>query len=152
MPVLGREPGTQVFRDLTENPADEQPAGIVVLRMDGGLFFATSDALEDRVRSLVQEGTGVRAVVLSLEGVNYMDSQGAAAVGNLVDLTADAGVELRLARVKPGVRAVLDRDGVVERLGSDHVHGNVHRAVQAVARDHGSYGISPCTGSACSRC
>jgi anti-anti-sigma factor len=135
MPVLGREPGTQVFRDLTENPADEQPAGIVVLRMDGGLFFATSDALEDRVRSLVQEGIGVRAVVLSLEGVNYMDSQGAAAVGNLVDLTADAGVELRLARVKPGVRAVLDRDGVVERLGSDHVHGNVHRAVQAVARD-----------------
>jgi anti-anti-sigma factor len=135
MPVLGRERGTQVFRDLTENPDDEQPAGIVVLRMDGGLFFATSDALEDRVRSLVQEGTGVRAVVLSLEGVDYMDSQGAAAVGNLVELTADAGVGLRLARVKPAVRAVLERDGVVERLGVDHVHGNVHRAVEAASQD-----------------
>ena len=47
MPLLGREPGTQVFRDLDENPADETFPGIVVLRLDGGLFFATAEALED---------------------------------------------------------------------------------------------------------
>jgi MFS superfamily sulfate permease-like transporter len=48
MPLLGREPGTQAFRELDEHPGDEQFPGIVVLRLDGGLFFATSDALEDR--------------------------------------------------------------------------------------------------------
>jgi MFS superfamily sulfate permease-like transporter len=52
MPLLGREPGTQVFRDLVENPADETLPGIAVLRLDGGLFFATAEALEDRVRGL----------------------------------------------------------------------------------------------------
>src|SRR5207342_1460088 len=52
MPLLGREPGTQVFRDLVENPEDETVAGIAVLRLDGGLFFATAEALEDRVREL----------------------------------------------------------------------------------------------------
>ena len=41
MPLLGREPGTQVFRDLVENPGDETFPGIVVVRLDGGLFFAT---------------------------------------------------------------------------------------------------------------
>ena len=41
MPTLGREPGTQVYRDLAENPDDERPTGIVVVRLDGGLFFAT---------------------------------------------------------------------------------------------------------------
>ena len=51
MAVLGREPGTQVFRDVVENPDDEQIPGVVVLRLDGGLFFATADALEDRVRA-----------------------------------------------------------------------------------------------------
>src|SRR4029453_1268317 len=50
MPLLGREPGTQVFRELDEHPGDESVAGVVVLRLDGGLFFATSDALEDRIR------------------------------------------------------------------------------------------------------
>ena len=59
MPVLGREPGTQVFRDLIENPDDERPTDVVVVRLDGGLFFATSDALEDRVRTLVQESPGL---------------------------------------------------------------------------------------------
>src|SRR6478752_4568564 len=54
MPLLGREPGTQVFRDLVENPADETFSGIAVLRLDGGLFFATAEALEDRVRELTE--------------------------------------------------------------------------------------------------
>ena len=52
MPLLGREAGTQVFRDLDENPGDETFPGIAVLRLDGGLFFATAEALEDRVRGL----------------------------------------------------------------------------------------------------
>ena len=38
---------------------------------------------------------------------------------------------LRLARVKPQVRAVLEADGVVDRIGADHIHGNVHGAVEA---------------------
>jgi hypothetical protein len=33
--------------------------------------------------------------------------------------------------VKPPVLAVLQRDGVIDRIGADHVHGNVHRAVEA---------------------
>src|SRR5690242_15638089 len=33
MPLLGREPGTQVFRDLDENPDDETFPGITVLRL-----------------------------------------------------------------------------------------------------------------------
>ena len=57
MPLLGREPDTQVFRDIGENPEDETFEGIVVLRLDGGLFFATAEALENRIRDLVDERT-----------------------------------------------------------------------------------------------
>src|SRR5512132_622767 len=51
MPLLGREPDTQVFRDIAENPSDQTFDGVVVLRLDGGLFFATAEALEDRIRA-----------------------------------------------------------------------------------------------------
>ena len=62
MPLLGREAGTQVFRDLDENPDDETFPGIAVLRLDGGLFFATAEALEDRVRELADgDPTAARA-------------------------------------------------------------------------------------------
>ena len=131
MPILGREPGTQVYRDVSENPEDERPTGIVVVRLDGGLFFATSDALEDRIRTLIQSTPDPTGVVIDLEGVNFIDSQGSAKLEDILVLCDQAGVALRLARVKPGVRAVLEREHLIERVGSDHIHGNVHRAVEA---------------------
>ncbi len=131
MPALGREPGTQVYRDVSENPDDEQPVGVVVVRLDGGLFFATSDALEDRIRSLVHATPDLSGVVIDLEGVNFIDSQGSAKLDDVLLLCEQAGLVLRLARVKPAVRAVLEREQFIDRLGPDHIHGNVHRAVEA---------------------
>jgi high affinity sulfate transporter 1 len=135
MPLLGREPGTQVFRALDDNPGDETFPGITVLRLDGGLFFATSEALENRVRALSADSDRPRALVLDLEGVNFVDSQGAAKLGELHQLTQSEGVTLRLARVKPHVLAVLQADGLVELISADHIHGNVHRAVEAQLLD-----------------
>jgi sulfate permease, SulP family len=134
MPLLGRQAGTQVFRDLEENPADETFPGIAVLRIDGGLFFATAEALEERVRELARDGHH-RALVLDLEGVNFIDSQGTAKVTEIYELTQSDGVTLRLARVKPQVLAVLEADGIIDRIGADHIHGNVHRAVEAQLAD-----------------
>ena len=131
MPLLGRQPGTQAFRDLDENPGDETFAGISVLRMDGGLFFATAEALEERVRELAEDEPGRRALVLDLEGVNFVDSQGSAKISELYALVEADGVSLRLARVKPQVLSVLEADGIIERIGADRVHGNVQLAVEA---------------------
>jgi sulfate permease, SulP family len=131
MPLLGRQAGTQVFRDLDENPGDETFPGIAVLRLDGGLFFATAEALEDRIRALAEDGDRRPALVLDLEGVNFVDSQGSAKIAEIHGLTEADGLTLRLARVKPQVLAVLEADGIVERIGADHIHGNVDRAVEA---------------------
>ncbi len=131
MPLLGRERGTQVFRELDEHPTDEQFPGVVVLRLDGGLFFATSDALEDRVREVALSTPGITGIVLDCEGIDFIDSQGSAKMGEVLELTLQAEVTLRLARVKPAVNEVLRRDGFLDRLGDDRTHGNVHRAVAA---------------------
>ena len=131
MPILGREPGTQVFRELGEHPDDEQVPEVVVLRLDGGLFFATSDALEDRVRELIHSNPDVTGMVLDCEGIDYIDSQGSAKLGEIVGLTKQSGITLRLARIKPAVSATLGRDGILDLIGTDKIHGNVHRAVSA---------------------
>jgi SulP family sulfate permease len=131
IPVLGREPGTQVFRELDEHPTDEQFPGIVAIRLDGGLFFATSDTLDDRIRQVIHSTPGLIAIVLDCEGINFVDSQGAAKMAEMVDLAEESAITLRLARLKPPVRSTLERDGVLERIGPDKIHGNVDRAVQA---------------------
>jgi anti-anti-sigma factor len=131
MPLLAREPGTQVFRELDEHPSDEQFPGVVILRLDGGLFFATSDALEDRVRDVALSTPGITGIVLDCEGIDFIDSQGSAKMGEILELTRQADITLRLARVKPAVYEILERDGFLERIGNDRIHGNVYRAVEA---------------------
>ena len=131
MPLLGHEEGTQVFRELTDHPGDEQFPKVVAIRLDGGLFFATADALEDRIRGVANSSPDLGGIVLDCEGINFIDSQGAATMGDILRLSEDAGLTLRLARLKPAVRAVLERDGFIARLGADRVHGNVFRAVKA---------------------
>lgn len=131
IPTLAREAGTQVFRDVSEYPDDEVTPGVVVIRMDGGLFFATSDALEDRIREIIHSTPDLTGVVLDCAGINFIDSQGAAKMNDVVTLARDSAVTLRLARLKRGVRATLERDGVLERIGDENIHGNVDRAVRA---------------------
>jgi high affinity sulfate transporter 1 len=136
MPMLGREAGTQVFRDLDEHPEDETFPDADVIRLDGSLFFATAEALEDRVREVIDGGS--RAVVLDLEGVSFIDAQGSEKIAEIHELTRAGDVGLRLARLKPQVRSVLEADGVIELVGADHVHGNVFRAVEAQLAEAGS--------------
>ena len=132
MPVLAREPGTNVYRELDEHPGDETVPGIVVLRLDSGLFFATSEALDARTREVIAGGEPrVQAVVLNLEGVDFVDSQGAAKLLELHEVAQAENVVLRLARVKPHVLDVLELDGVAEALGRDRIHRTLHEAVDA---------------------
>jgi sulfate permease, SulP family len=132
MPLLAREVDTQVFREFDEHPDDETFPGIAVVRMDSGLFFATADALHDRLRDITQSSDPpVRAIVLDFEGVNFIDSQGAGKLTELGELADSYGVTLRLARLKTRVRETLEADGVIDKLGANRIHGNVYKAVQA---------------------
>jgi sulfate permease, SulP family len=132
MPLLGRDPETHVFRETVEYPGDETFPGYAVVRLDGGLFFATSEALEARVRELADDAEpALRAVVLDMEAVDFVDSQGAATLAEILDFAESAGVELSLARVKPTVARVLADDGILERLGRERVYGSLQLAVEA---------------------
>jgi high affinity sulfate transporter 1 len=131
LPVLGHQAGTQVFRELEDHPDDLTYPGIVVVRIDSGLFFATAQALDDRIRALIDGAGALRGVVLDFEAVPFVDSQGAEQLSQIHELVSGRSATLRLGRVKPQVMSVLRRDGVIDRIGADHVHGNIHRAVEA---------------------
>ena len=49
----------------------------------------------------------------------------------ILDLMEQTGVTLRLARVKPAVRELLERDKVLVRVGNDRIHEGVAQAVEA---------------------
>ena len=111
---LGVSPAPRSTGTSSNNPDDEQPPGIAVVRLDGDLFFATADALEDRIREVIHTSAGSTGIVLDCEGINFVDSQGSAKMAEIARLAEESGLTLRLARVKPAVAATFDRDGVLE--------------------------------------
>ncbi len=54
MPELGRKPGTRAFRSVDDEPEVTTYPGLLVMRIDSSLYFANSEAPEDRLRELVQ--------------------------------------------------------------------------------------------------
>ncbi|MDX2379825.1 MAG: SulP family inorganic anion transporter [Acidimicrobiia bacterium] len=129
MPVLGHRHDSQAFLSVEEYPDSVVYDRLLVMRFDAGLFFASSDALHDRLRDLIDGADPpFEAVVISFEGIDFIDSQGSAKVSELVDLAHKEGVDLRLARVKPHVREVLLSDGVVDNLGDGQIFDNVYEA------------------------
>ncbi len=144
MPQLARQPGTEVFRPADDSSGGETFPGLLVLGFDAGLFFIDANALEDRVRELAHGADPpLRVVVLDFEGVNYVDSQGAEKLGDVLKLTRAHSAELRLARVKPAVMDVLRRDGFIDRIGESNIHGNVFEASRdLIAAVEGREGVS----------
>ena len=133
MPELGRLPRSQAFRSLERYPDAETYPGLLVMRFDAGLFFASADALEDRLRELAQNAdTAFETVVISFEGIDFIDSQGSEKLAEILGLADNYGAEVRLARVKPHVLEVLRVDGVIDQLGEENLYGNLYEA----ARDH----------------
>lgn len=54
--------------------------------------------------------------------------RGADTLAEIIELADSRAIELRLARVKTTVKDVLERDGVVDRLGEGRIYGNVYEA------------------------
>jgi anti-anti-sigma factor len=130
---LGRQHGSAAFTPLDVDPGGQTFPGIFVVRFSGGLFFATADALQDRLRQATLLGgrEPLTAVIIDFGGVNFIDSQGAATMSEIVAIGRQHDIAVRLARVQPPVRAVLEAQGVLAAIGADHLHANLDDAVAA---------------------
>lgn len=129
--VVGRMPGTEHFRNVLRHAVETQP-DVLLVRIDENLFFANSAVVEDRLEALLASQSGARRLVLSLAGVNQIDST---AVGMLDDLEASLdrrGVRLELAEVKGPVMDRLSRAPLAERLFG-RIHLSLHEAVEAAS-------------------
>jgi len=129
--VLGQVPGMPgQYGDVLRHPENEQPPGVALLRVEGGLFFANADSVRDAVRAHAAN-PGTRAVVLDAETAPFID---VSAARMLIQLTGDLrreGVELVIARDVGQVRDVLRRAETEATL--PRAYPSVQAAVEAVA-------------------
>jgi len=128
--ALGRKRGTAVFRPLSaEHDDDEQWPGLVMLRMEGRLFFANAERVADLLWFHVEQS---RPRVLLLDGRAIFDMEYTAlkVLAETEDKLRQAGCELWLAGLNPAVFEVVERSQFGQTLGRGRMFLNMQAAVE----------------------
>jgi SulP family sulfate permease len=97
--VLGRIPGTEHFRNIERYSADTAP-GLLLIRIDAGLFFGNVGAVNERIESELIAHPGTRHLVLVLSAVNAIDTSALFGLAELNQMLREQGIGLHLAEVK----------------------------------------------------
>ena len=113
--VLGRIPGTEHFRNIARYTADTHP-GLLMLRIDAGLFFGNVEAVNARIEEELAAHPGTRNLLLVLSAVNEVDTTALFALTELNAMLAGRGVTLHLAEVKGPVMDRLKQSDLLPQL------------------------------------
>lgn len=129
---LGRVEGTTVLRNIDRYPARTDPQ-VVILRIDGPLYFANAKFVEDRVLALSSTRPELRHVVLDAAAVSDIDASGAHTLAEVDERLIERQITLHLATVRGPVRDVLTRADLLPALvEQQRVHRSVDDAVGAL--------------------
>lgn len=127
--VLGRKPGTNVFRPRSkEHPEDETLPGLLLLRLEGRIFFANAERIADKMRPLIDEAKP-KVVALDLSGVFDLEYTALKMLTEREKRQRERGVSLWLVGLNPDVLAMVQRSPLVEVLGRERMHFNLEVAV-----------------------
>ena len=126
-----RKPGTNVFRRRSdEHPEDESYPGLLMLRVEGRVFFANTQHVADLVAPLL-EAAAVRVVVLDCSVIFDLEYSALKMLGEAEERMRRHGRALWLCALNPRARQVVLRSPLGERLGRERMHFDLEHAVDA---------------------
>jgi high affinity sulfate transporter 1 len=132
--VLGRKPGTNIFRPVSaEHPEDESFAGLLLLRPEARIFFANAANLGQKANRLIN-AANPRVVVLDLSAVFDIEYTALKMLTAAESKARDDGRILCLTGLNPEVLELVRRSSLGAVLGRERMCFDLE---QAVARFQG---------------
>jgi SulP family sulfate permease len=130
--VLGKVPETTIYRGIENFPDAETYPGLLIIRVDGALFFANTHDFVTAVRQAIAAADPPpHVVVIDGESMNNVDATAIITLKEFQDQLLKMGIQLRFARVKSNVMEVMERAGLEEAIPAEHFYPSVQAAVDA---------------------
>ena len=121
------------YSDGTYRDADrrklEQCRYLAVVRFNNSLFFANVNYLEEQILELYSSKPDLRHVHIVCNGINELDASGEDTLSLLVSRLRDRNIDISLSGVNENVLDVMTRTHLIDKIGYDHIFGNVALAV-----------------------
>jgi high affinity sulfate transporter 1 len=121
-------------------PGIETEPGLIVYRFGADLFYANEARFTGELRGLVRHAPApVRWLVVDAGAITDVDYSAARSVRELCDDLTRAGVGLVFARVRPYLKADMDRHGITEVVGEEHIFETLHEGLAFVRAAAGAH-------------
>jgi sulfate permease, SulP family len=135
--VLGWVERLGRYADVRLHPSARVMPGLLVYRLDDGLFFANASYVRGRIHEAVEGApTPVRWLVFDAEALTRVDATGVAALNQTIDGFRAEGITFVVARLKGPMRTSFGSAGLTERIGEEHFYPTVREAVEAFQGTH----------------
>ncbi|CAK9858862.1 unnamed protein product [Sphagnum jensenii] len=140
MAVLGRLPGTTVYRNVIQYPDAYIYHGMIILRIDSPIYFANINFIKDRLREFeLQAGVSSKRghdtgrlhfLIIEMSPVTYIDSTGIHAIKEIYQEYKARNIQIALCNPNHKVMVTLARAGIPQLIGESWYFVRVHDAVQ----------------------
>lgn len=129
--VLGRVPGTTLFRNVTRYRGLTTYEGVLIVRVDAQLYFANTAFVRDRLEFLEETmSPPLTALILDAAPLNDLDSSAVELLEDLFEKYSARGIGFYLAGIKGPVRDILERAGLWQRISKNASCLSVHEALE----------------------
>ena len=133
MPLVGRFPGTEHYRDADRFNVETNDV-VKTLRIDESLYYANARYLEDKVARVVADSPEMTDLVLMCTAVNRIDASALSSLEEINKRLRSANINLHFSDMQSRVKERLFRSNFLERL-SGQIFLSQHEAMEELEPD-----------------
>lgn len=138
--VLGRLPGTTVYRNTKQYPEAECYDGIVMVRVDAPIYFANTQNVREKLQKYERQAEAqlaaksdqarVKFIILELSPVSHVDTSALHILQDMNKLYSERGIQLCFSNPSVVVMERFVSSGLADEVGREHIFVTIHDALQ----------------------
>jgi SulP family sulfate permease len=132
--ILHHDAERDLFVEKETDGSDdvELMPGLIVYRFDAPLFFANAPTFLEQARRLIAKADHpVRWFLINAEPITDVDATAAMTFVEFDNDMDERGIQIAIARASQPLREMLQRTGVMERIGEAYFFDSLHAAIEA---------------------
>ena len=142
--MLGRIPGRDGFYKLHRMHEARPVPGFGACMVQDSLLFYNADYVRERLEAIAENlPQPAHWLVIDASAIPQIDSTAADMLGELQDDLKSRGITLGLAELHTDARALLERSGVVEKIGPGMIFEGMEDALDAYEAKYGRNADQP---------
>ena len=136
---LGRVPGIPgAYAALDRHPDSIAIPGILIFRLDAPIYYANALTVREQAKTLLEKTQPPpHAIILGSAGQDSLDITSADMLKGLLTELRDQGIDIYAAELHGTIREFIQRTGIMEIIGEDHIFPTIDAAVRYVEKSAG---------------